>query len=116
LDVEVTAAPDDEDADCTGAERKRPQGAEPAAASGLREARREDDSVLYVYEVERRIKQAMIVRRGTAIDTEHRLVRRILGALRLGRIAARTRRRTRFQCEDRHPRPSAFRLPEWRRP
>ena len=38
------------------------------AGSGLREARREDDRVLYVYESGWRIKQAMIVRRGTAID------------------------------------------------
>ena len=38
------------------------------AASGLREARREDDRILYVYEVDRRIKQAMILHRGTAID------------------------------------------------
>lgn len=38
------------------------------APSGLREARREDDRVLFVYEVDRRVRQAMIVHRGTAID------------------------------------------------
>jgi len=99
LYVEVTAPPDDEKADRSGAaglavdcdtppvgytepdpyensvsrspiaalkrERKEPNR---GADSQLREARREDDRVLYVYEVDRRIKQAMIVHRGTAID------------------------------------------------
>jgi len=99
LCVEVTAAPDDEKADRTGAAglavdcdttpigytepdpyensvSRSPTAAlerglkEPnrGADSGLREARREDDRVLHVYEVDRRIKQAVIVHRGTAID------------------------------------------------
>ena len=38
------------------------------ANGGLREARREADRVLYTYEVDRRVKQAMIVHRGRAID------------------------------------------------
>lgn len=37
------------------------------ANTGLREARRESDRVLYTYEVDRRIKQAIIVHRGLAI-------------------------------------------------
>lgn len=38
------------------------------ATSGLREARREADRVLYVYEVDRRVKQAMIVHRGRGVE------------------------------------------------
>lgn len=99
LYVEVTAAPDDEKADLTGAAglvvdcRTPPIGysepdpyensvsRSPTAAldrglgepnrgmdSGLREARREEDRVLYTYEVGRQVKQAMIVRHGTAVD------------------------------------------------
>lgn len=37
------------------------------ATTGLREARREADRVLYVYEVDRRVKQAMIVHRGKSV-------------------------------------------------
>jgi len=36
--------------------------------SGLREARREPDRVLYVYEVDRRVKQALIVHHGAALE------------------------------------------------
>lgn len=98
LYVEVTAAPDDQEADHSGAagrvvdcdgpsvgyseqqpyadsvsrspvaalERELRQPTR-GASSGLREARRETDRVLYVYEVGGRVRQAVIVHRGPAI-------------------------------------------------
>lgn len=100
LYVEVTAGPDDEPADRSGAAgrvvdcdsavlggsdgggphegevTRTPEGAVTAAVGEgflrlgeeFREARREEDRVLYTYEVDRRVKQAYVVHHGRSID------------------------------------------------
>ena len=101
LHVEVTAAPDDGNADRSGAAgrvvdcdfpstgysepglyQSGPVSRSPAAAltrelreyvtrgatNGLREARRDGDRVLYTYEVDRRVRQAVIVHHGPSVE------------------------------------------------